>query len=89
MANGKWQIANGKLQIANGKWQIANGKWQMANCKLQISNGKWQKAKLEPIPITVGIRANLNQPKPNTVKNLQDYSANYSTFSYARNQSIK
>ena len=53
-ANGKWQLADGKLQKKEYKWQlehansklqtgghIANGNWPIVNRKV---NGEWQMA---------------------------------------------
>ncbi len=45
MADGRWQMADGKGQRADGRWQMAKGKGQMADGKGQMADGKGQMAK--------------------------------------------
>jgi len=43
MADDKWRMTNGGLQMADCGWQMADGRWQMANGKWRIADGiRWK-----------------------------------------------
>jgi hypothetical protein len=44
MADGKWQMEDGKWKMANGRWEMEDGKWKMANGRWQMEDGNWKMA---------------------------------------------